>query len=504
MRMTRTLIPLVLALTATAAPAGRAATDLAGVWLFPRSDEFPGLRMMRLAPAADGWSGTVTTDWYGDLPMRAVEIGKGEARFLIDNGNPRLPPRQWTARIEGGGLHVTGDIWERHVDARVRRGTAADERQLAFAAAPLPAPTALKPDGLAATPPMGWSSWNRFAAAIDDRTVREIADHLVSSGLRDAGYRFVNIDDGWQGTRGPDGAIRPNARFPDMTALTAYVHSKGLKIGIYSSPGPKTCAGFAGSYGHVEQDARTFAAWGFDYLKYDLCSGEGIFRTAAQVKLAYQQMGQALRATGRPIIYSLCQYGRDRVATWGRDVGGHLWRTTGDIEDKYASMAAIGFDRNGDPDNAGPGGWNDPDMLEVGNGGMSEDEYRTHMSLWAIQAAPLMLGNDVRTMSPSTIALLENRGVIAIDQDPLGRQGRRIRKDGEAEIWARPLADGGVAVALFNRGTSPREIGLRVEDTGLSRVATLFDVWAGAPDNPDRRTWTLPAHGAVLLRLSPR
>jgi len=477
---------------------------MAGIWLFPRSDEFPGLRMMRLSPSSEGWSGTVTTDWYGDIPMRAVEVKQGVASFLIDNGNPRLPPRQWSARLENGGLHVTGDIWERHVDERVRRGTQADEKRLAFPVAPLPAPATLKPDGLAATPPMGWSSWNRFAAAIDDRTVREIADHLVSSGLRDAGYRFVNIDDGWQGSRSADGTIRPNARFPDMKALTAYVHSKGLKIGIYSSPGPKTCAGFTGSYGHVDQDARTFAEWGFDYLKYDLCSGEGIFRTAAQVKLAYQQMGQALRATGRPIVYSLCQYGRDRVGTWGRDVGGHLWRTTGDIEDKYASMAAIGFDRNGDPANAGPGGWNDPDMLEVGNGGMSEDEYRTHMTLWAMQAAPLMLGNDVRTMSPSTISLLENRGVIAIDQDPLGKQGHRVRKDGDAEIWMKPLADGSSAIALFNRGTEPRDIRLLPEDTDVAPISSLQDVWADAPDNPNRRSWTVPAHGAVLLRVSAR
>jgi len=491
---------LLLPALAGASPA----PTLSGVWIFPHSDEFPGLRMMRLTRTSEGWSGTVTTDWYGDITMQAVTFEKGRASFLVGNGNPRLPPRKWHASLKGGRLHIVGDIWERHVDVRARPGTATDARRLAFAAAPLPEPAGLKPDGLALTPPMGWSSWNRFGTAIDDRTVREIADHLVSSGLRDAGYRYVNIDDGWQGARGPDGAIRPNARFPDMKALAAYVHSKGLKIGIYTSPGPKTCAGFTGSYGHVAQDARTLAAWGFDYLKYDLCSGEGVYRTAAQVKLAYQQMGQALRAAGRPIVYSLCQYGRDRVGRWGREVGGHLWRTTGDIEDQYSSMASIGFDRDGDPDDAGPGGWNDPDMLEVGNGGMSEDEYRTHVTLWAIQAAPLMLGNDVRTMSPSTIALLENRGVIAIDQDPLGRQGQRLRKDGDAEIWAKPLSDGSVAIALFNRGTSTRDIGFRNEESGLASIASLAVIWAGVKDNPARRSWTVPAHGAVLLRLFPR
>lgn len=490
------ILSVVALLAVAAAPAGPG-----GVWLFPKSKEFPGLRMMRLTKSADGWTGSVTTDWYGDVPMRALDVTGGKASFQIDNGNPRLPPKTWTATLSGGSLHVMGDIWERHVDETVRRGTSADAQRLAFPVAPLPAPQMLRPDGLAATPPMGWSSWNRFAAAIDDKTVRQIADHLVSSGLRDAGYVYVNIDDGWQGTRGPDGAIRPNARFPDMKALADYVHARGLKIGIYSSPGPKTCAGFTGSYGRVAQDAKTYAAWGIDYLKYDLCSGEGIYRTAAEVKLAYQEMGQALRATGRPIVYSLCQYGRDGVGTWGRDVGGHLWRTTGDIEDNYAAMAAIGFDKDGDPANAGPGGWNDPDMLEVGNGGMNEDEYRTHMTLWAMQAAPLMLGNDLRTMSPATIALLENRGVIAIDQDAKGVQGRRVRKDGDAEIWAKPLADGSVAVALFNRGTAPREIAFDPTDAGLGRVGALTDVWASVRDNPARRAWAVPAHGAILLRL---
>jgi alpha-galactosidase len=493
----RLVAALLAAVSIAAAPAGPA-----GLWVFPPSEAFPGLRMMALEQGADGWTGHITTDWYGDVPMRGVAVTGGTARFQIDNGNPRLPPRTWTVTRGQRGVHVVGDNWERHVDETARRGTPADATRLAFAVAPLPAPATLAPDGLAATPPMGWSSWNRFAAAIDDPTVRAIADHLVSSGLRDAGYVYVNIDDGWQGTRAPDGTIRANARFPDMTALAAYVHARGLKLGLYSSPGPKTCADFTGSYGHVAQDARRFAGWGIDYLKYDLCSGEGIFRTAAQVRLAYQAMGQALRATGRPIVYSLCQYGRDRVGTWGRGVGGHLWRTTGDIEDNYAAMAAIGFDKDGDAATAGPGGWNDPDMLEIGNGGMSEDEYRTHMTLWAIQAAPLMLGNDVRTMSPATIGLLENRGLIAIDQDARGVQGRRIRKDGEAEIWAKPLADGSVAVALFNRSDAPREVGFAAADAGLDRIATLIDVWAGVPDNPARRRWILPAHGAVLLRVA--
>lgn len=494
------LLPWLALLLAAAAPAPRGP---AGLWVFGPSAEFPALRMLRLARRGDGWVGRLTTGWYGDIPLRALAVRDGRASFLVDNGNPRLPARGWTAIREGAGLRVRGDIWMRHVDLLARAGTAADAARLAFPVAALPAPAVLPPDGLAPTPPMGWSSWNRFGAEIDDRTVREIADHLVSSGLRDAGYRFVNIDDGWQGGRGPDGAIRPNPRFPDMKALADYVHARGLRLGLYSSPGPKTCAGFTGSYGHVEQDARRFAEWGVDYLKYDLCSGEGVFRTAAAVRLAFQQMGQALRATGRPILYSLCQYGRDRVGRWGRQVGGHLWRTTGDIEDRYPSMAGIGFDRDGDAADAGPGGWNDPDMLEVGNGGMSEDEYRTHMTLWAMLAAPLMLGNDVRTMTPATIALLENSGVLAIDQDALGRQARRVRKDGEAELWVRPLADGSVALALFNRGEAARAVAFVPADAGLPRIGRLVDVWAGVPDDAGRRRWPVPAHGAVLVRLFP-
>ena len=285
----------------------------------------------------------------------------------------------------------------------------------------------LAPDGLAATPPMGWSSWNRFADRIDDATIRAMADALVTSGLRDAGYVYVNIDDGWQGTRGPDGALRANDRFPDMKALADYVHARGLKLGIYSAPGPRTCAGYEGSYGHVAQDARTFAAWGVDYLKYDLCSGEWFYDTAERVKQAYHAMGQALRATGRPILFSLCEYGRFDVADWGRSVGGHVWRTTGDITDDYKTMADIGFERNPRFPHHGPGGWNDPDMLEVGNGGMTRDEYRTHMALWAMQAAPVIMGHDLRRMTDDTPRLLAMLAVISIDQVRLVEQCDGIR-----------------------------------------------------------------------------
>ncbi|MDL5366317.1 glycoside hydrolase family 27 protein [Xanthomonas sp. NCPPB 2654] len=487
------------------AAAARSANPLHGIWVIDQGPSFPGPRYLRIAERDGRPHGSITTDWYGDVPMQQLLIDGGVARFQIDNGNPRLPAQPWTATLEDGQLHVAGRIWDEQVDVRARRGSEADAARLAFPVTPLPDYAALPSDGLARTPPLGWSSWNRFAEHIDDATVRQIADAMVASGLRDAGYVYVNIDDGWQGERDRDGVLQPNARFPDMRALADYVHGKGLKLGLYSSPGPKTCAGYAGSYGHVEQDARTWAGWGIDYVKYDLCSGEGIFRDPQQVRRAYLQMGQALRATGRPIVYSLCQYGRDHVGQWGREVGGHLWRTTGDIEDSYAKMASIGFDRNGDPADAGPGGWNDPDMLEVGNGGMSVDEYRTHMALWALSAAPLLLGNDLRQMTPATLAILRNREVLAIDQDALGVQGRAVRKDGAIEIWRKPLADGGVALGVFNRDTQPQQVMLTADDAGTALHGRRWrDLWRGRSQAAERlRSVQVAAHGVVLLRLSP-
>lgn len=347
---------------------------------------------------------------------------------------------------------------------------------------------------------MGWNSWNHFAGKIDDATIRAQADAMVASGMRDAGYVYVNIDDTWQGTRDTQGRIRPNARFPDMKALADYVHARGLKLGIYSSPGPKTCAGFEGSLGHEEDDARTYAAWGIDYLKYDLCS---LPAERKVMREAYAKMDRALRATGRPIIYSLCQYGYDAVWRWGPSVGGNLWRTTGDITDSYARMSAIGFGQAGLARYAGPGHWNDPDMLEVGNGGMTTEEYRTHMTLWAMLAAPLIAGNDLTSMSPDTLALLTNRGVIAIDQDPAGRQADRLFAEGPVEVWTRRLADGSLAVALFNRHDGGTTVELDFAAVGYAKGARVHDAWKDADLGRQRGRigYDVPAHGARLLRL---
>jgi alpha-galactosidase len=367
---------------------------------------------------------------------------------------------------------------------------------------------------LAATPPMGWNSWNHFAGQVTDADVRAAADAMVSSGMRDAGYVYVNIDDTWEGQRDAKGFIHSNSKFPDMKALGDYIHSRGLKFGIYSSPGPQTCARYEGSYGHEDQDAATYASWGVDYLKYDLCSYGNIMKDEshgdpkianALMQQAYEKMHRAILKTGRPIVLSMCQYGWDEVWKWGPKVGGNLWRTTDDIKDNYARMSQIGFGQAGLAKYAGPGHWNDPDMLEVGNGHMSRDEYRTHMSLWAILAAPLLAGNDLSQMTQETKDILMNKDVIAIDQDALGKQGDRLSAEGPQEIWTRPLANGAMAVGLFNRGDFPLTITFHFKDAGLPSTIHARDIWAGKDLGPlhDSYTAEVPQHGVVLLRVQP-
>ncbi|HTB97420.1 MAG TPA: glycoside hydrolase family 27 protein [Terracidiphilus sp.] len=365
---------------------------------------------------------------------------------------------------------------------------------------------------LAATPPMGWNSWNHFAEKVTDADVRAAADAMVATGMRDAGYVYVNVDDTWEGERDAAGNIRSNSRFPDMKALADYVHARGLKFGIYSSPGPKTCAGFEGSYGHEEQDARTYAAWGVDFLKYDLCGLRDVIgrqnlqddraKSSAMIREAYEKMHQALVRGGRPIVYSLCEYGADSVWEWGTAVGGNLWRTTDDISDSFRSMALIGFSQAGLERYAKPGHWNDPDMLEIGNGGMNADEYRTQMSLWAMLAAPLLAGNDLSRMDETTKSILMNKEVIAIDQDTLGVQGSR---QGPLQVWVRPLANGAKAVALFNFVTDdvPQPITLRLKDVGYRGLVHARDLWEHKDLGmlKDSITVTPPKGGVVMLRL---
>ena len=376
---------------------------------------------------------------------------------------------------------------------------------------PLPALKALPDNGLARTPPMGWNSWNKFAGRVDDQSVRGMADAMVASGMSKAGYVYINIDDTWELGRDAKGNITTNKKFPDMKALADYVHSKGLKLGIYSSPGPKTCAGYEGSFGHEAQDARTFAAWGVDYLKYDLCSGLDIYKDdAPTLQAIYQKMGEAMQETHRPMIYSLCEYGRAAVWTgWGTASGGNLWRTTGDISDRWDSMDKIGFAQIKLARYAKPGHWNDPDMLEIGNGGMTADEYRTHMSLWSLLAAPLIAGNDLRTMTEETKGILMNGEVIAIDQDPQYQPVTSVSSEGGIEMLMRPLHDGSVAVGLFNRTGAAAEVRFATSNLPANlrgKGALVRDLWkhADVAASGDTLTATVPTHGVVLFRVSHR
>ncbi|CAM06226.1 glycoside hydrolase family 27 protein [Saccharopolyspora erythraea] len=358
------------------------------------------------------------------------------------------------------------------------------------------------PEDPAPTPPMGWNSWNKFACDIDERLITETADAMVASGMKDAGYTYVNIDDCWMAPeRDAEGRLQADPhRFPSgIKALADHVHAKGLKLGIYSSAGTKTCQGLPASLDHEEIDARSFAEWGVDYLKYDNCNNEG--RPAVE---RYSEMSEALRATGRRIVYSICEWGENDPWNRGRDVGGHLWRTTGDISDSWSSMTSLLDQQVGIEQHSGPGGWNDPDMLEVGNGGMTDTEYRAHFSLWALLNAPLLAGNDLRSMDEPTARILLNPELIAINQDWGGKQGYRVRDDGETEVWAKPVSDGSVAVVLFNRDGQERRISATTEEVGLPGADRyrVRDLWTGDESQNDGELGaSVPSHGAVAYRV---
>ncbi len=333
--------------------------------------------------------------------------------------------------------------------------------------------SAQKYDQLAKTPPMGWNSWNKFACNVSEKLIMQMADEMVSSGMQDAGYEYVVIDDCWQVDRDENGEIVVDKdRFPHgMKYVADYVHSKGLKFGIYSCAGSKTCAGRPGGRGHEFQDARTYASYGVDYLKYDWCN-----TTTQEAKSSYTTMRDGLFAAKRPIVFSLCEWGTAKPWEWAKEVG-HLWRTTGDIVDRWDSMIDI-LDKEKDlAKYAGPGYWNDPDMLEVGNGGMTTEEYRTHFSLWCMLAAPLMAGNDLGNMSPETAEILKNSEVIALDQDVLGKQGFCYRDNGDYEIWIKKLANNEKAACLLNR--SDEEKTVQVDYNVLLKAND--DYWSSEP-----------------------
>ena len=356
-------------------------------------------------------------------------------------------------------------------------------------------------NGLARTPPMGWNSWNHFGCDVSEQLIKETADAMVTSGMRDAGYRYVVIDDCWQVARNAAGEIvADSTRFPHgIKALADYVHSKGLKFGIYTDAGRKTCQGRPGTYGHEVQDARTYAAWGVDYVKEDWCNAEGLV-----APVQYAKFRDALAHAGRPIVLSICEWGSNQPWDWAPRTG-NLWRTTDDISDNWPSMLSNLDQSSQHRSVAGPGAWNDPDMLEVGNGGMTGDEYRAHMSLWAIQAAPLIAGNDLRTMSDETRAILTNPEVLAVDQDPRGVQGYLVSSGPpELQVWAKPLQDGSSAIALLNRSGAAAEITTWFHRAGITADSVLVrDLWAHADRGAFRREYkaTVPAHGVVMLRV---
>jgi alpha-galactosidase len=358
---------------------------------------------------------------------------------------------------------------------------------------------------LAKTPPMGWNSWNHFRLAIDDGIIRSQANAMVTSGLKAAGYEYVVIDGGWEGKHDANGLFHSNPQtFPDMKALCDYVHGLGLKIGIHTSPGPTTCAGHEASYGHEKQDAETFARWGMDFVKYDWCSGDEVYKPD-QMQAAYRKMSDYLRGTGRPILYSLCQYGIQDVWKWGGTVGGQMWRTTGDIGDNYSSMILHGLSQNGLESYAGPGHWNDPDMLEIGNGKMTEDEYRTQMTLWCLLAAPLFAGNDLTKMDQSTLEMLTNPEAIAVNQDAKGVQGRCVFPEGPVETWTKSLADGSTAVGLFNMDAHPMTMIVDFKSAGLPNTLEARDLWLHRNLGTFKNSFAFPVprHGAVFLKVKP-
>ncbi len=366
---------------------------------------------------------------------------------------------------------------------------------------------------LALTPPMGWNSWNVWAGAVNQDRVQAAGDSMVSAGLAAHGFQYVNIDDTWEGPRGADGTITTNSKFPNMRALADHIHSLGLKLGIYSSPGPTTCGGYPGSYKHEQQDADTYAKWGIDYLKYDWCSYENVATGQGLERLQkpYVVMRQALDNAPRDILFSFCQYGMGDVWKWGAAIGGNCWRTTGDINDSWGSLHGIIESQVGHEKYAGPGHWNDPDMLVVGRVGwgnphpshLTPNEQIMHITMWCMLSAPLLIGCDITRLDPFTLTLLANDEALEINQDPLGHAASRISNAGDAEIWARPLSDGTEAVALLNMGIVDLPVTANWKALGLKGKQPVRDLWMhkNLGGKEDSITMKVPAHGAILLKI---
>jgi alpha-galactosidase len=450
--------------------------------------------------------------------FRVPVTGLGQREFGIPKGGAtgiHIPPIHIARGILPNGLTLGNDGIIRgkvtkagtyKVTVQAGHGLASDRREYTIVAGL---------HKLAMTPPMGWNSWNIWATAVDAGKVKASADAFIKAGLADYAYQYVNIDDAWEGGRDANGFIETNKKFGDMKALADYVHSKGLKLGIYSGPGPKTCANYEGSYQHELKDAQQYAKWGIDYLKYDWCSYDQIAKDHSKPELIkpYALMRNCLDQVDRDIVYSLCQYGMGDVFVWGKNVaGGNLWRTTGDITDTWRSMSDIGFSHNFKSAFTVPGGWNDPDMLVVGKLGwgpnprptrLTPNEQITHITLWSLLAAPLIIGCDLTSLDPFTKALLCNHDVIEVDQDPLGRAATRRIVIADHEVWARPLWDGTTAVGLFNRGHERGQVVADLARLGYRSAQPVRDLWQmkDLPGNTMMLKATVPAHGAMLFKV---
>lgn len=438
--------------------------------------------------------------------FRVPATGKRPVRFSAD-GLPSGLHLDAATGIITGSVAKAGDY---KVTVTATNSLGSDSRMLTIKVGDL----------IGLTPAMGWNSWNAWGLSVNQKKVEAAADMMVHKGLVNHGWTYINIDDGWERPRrASDGQVVPNGKFPDMKAMVDYIHGLGLKAGIYSSPGPKTCGGFLGSYQHEAQDAKTYAGWGIDYLKYDWCSYGGIAPRnpdLAWLKKPYLVMDSALRHVDRDIYFSLCQYGMGDVWKWGASVGGNSWRTTGDIRDNWQSMSGIGFDQGKCAPYAGPGHWNDPDMLVVGKVGwgpslhsshLSPDEQYTHISLWCMLSAPLLIGCDMSQLDEFTLSLLTNDEVLALDQDPLGKEAVQVAEKDSVLVYAKELSDGTKAIGFFNVGSKTAGVTVALSELGLKGKQYVRDLWRqkdlGACSG-SYHARGIPPHGVLLVKMSPK
>ena len=496
-----------------AQPVAKLSSQEPGIVLTPKPSRSPRINSAKVFGARPEHPFLFTIAATGDRPMTFAADGL-PADLQLDATSGRIT----------GTLHARG---EQVVTLHAKNARGEAQQKFKIVCGPQ----------IGLTPAMGWNSWNCFASAVTADKVKAAADAMVKSGLIDHGWTYINIDDFWevrprstndptlQGpARDAEGRIVPNPRFPDMKNLTEYIHDKGLKIGLYSSPGPLTCGGCIGSYEHEDLDAKQYADWGFDYLKYDWCSYSQVVQehtgerrnnyTLPTLQKPYQTMREALDKAPRDILFSFCQYGMGDVWKWGAEFGGNSWRTTGDIRDSWSSMATIGFGQAGHESYAGPGHFNDPDMLVVGMVGwgprlhpthLSPDEQYTHISLWCLLDSPLLIGCDMTQMDEFTLSLLTNDEVLEVNQDPLGKQAARVAKNGDLEVWAKDMEDGSKAVGLFNRGKAETKVTANWSELGLTGKQKVHNLWSQKDLGKfkDKFEATVPRHGVVLVRIWP-